>query len=222
MLRKDLIIIGAGGHAHSVIDVVESGNDYRVRGLVDSTKTRGDQVFGYPVLGSLSDLEKLLSEGLCELFVAIGDNFHRHRIQQQVSTQIADVKFATVIHPRAYISNRARFGAGTTVMAAAVVNAGCQIGDGVIVNTGATVDHDCSVSSFASLAPNVSIGGGVSIGGRSSIGMGANVIHNVSLGHDVCVGAGSLILDDIAVDCVLAYGAPCKIVRQRRPDESYL
>ena len=32
----ELIIIGAGGHAKSVIDILESMNEYKILGLVDN------------------------------------------------------------------------------------------------------------------------------------------------------------------------------------------
>jgi acetyltransferase-like isoleucine patch superfamily enzyme len=107
-------------------------------------------------------------------------------------------------------------------MAGAVVNACSQVGQGVIVNTNASVDHDGIVGDFASLAPGVALGGGVSIGQRTFLGLGAQVIHGLKLGNDICIGAGSLVLQSIEQDCVLAYGVPAKIVRKREPDEPCL
>ena len=222
MSLTDIIVIGAGGHAHSVIDVIESGSRYKVRGLIDSNRQVGDDVFGYQVLAEQADLKALLRDSSCELVIAIGDNFYRHRLHQQINAQIPDAKFATLIHPRACVSRRSYIGTGSVVMAGAIVNAGCQIADGVIVNTAAVVDHDCIVGSFASVAPNVTMGGSVCIGARSSIGLGAKLVHRIKLGKDICVGAGSLVLKSIDTDCVVVYGAPSKIVRQRRADEAYL
>lgn len=219
---NDLIIVGAGGHARSIIDVVESGSEYRIRGLLDSKKHRGDKVFGYEVLGAENDLNELLPEASFELFIAIGDNFQRHRVYQEINTRIANVKFATLIHSHAYVSQRANVGSGAVVMAGAVVNAGCQIGDGTIINTHATVDHDGRISRFSSLAPNASLGGCVSIGERSAVGLGANIIHNIEIGQDVCVGAGALVLNSVKQNGVVLYGAPSKVVRQRQPDDPYL
>jgi len=221
-MTKDLIIIGAGAHAHSVIDVVESRADYRVRGFVDSVQPIGGSVFGYEVLGRESDLSNILAASESELFVAVGDNFQRHLICQTIVKQVPEAIFATLIHSMAYLSERARLGDGTILMAGAVVNAGCDIGNGVIINTNSSIDHDGTIHDFASLAPGVSLGGGVLIGERSSIGLGARFIHKVRVGNDVCVGAGSLILRSVNKDSVVIFGVPAKIVRPRKPDEPYL
>ena len=39
MKRKNIILIGAGGHATSCIDVIESTNKYKIVGLIDNKKT---------------------------------------------------------------------------------------------------------------------------------------------------------------------------------------
>lgn len=222
MARKDLIIIGAGGHAHSVIDVVESGTEYRIVGLIDSTLSLGDKAFGYEVLGAESDLDALVNGGEFELFIAIGDNFHRQRVYRLVNARLPTTKFATLTHPDSQISKRASLGAGTVVMAGAIINAGCHIDDGVIINTGAVIDHDGSIGRFSSLAPLAAVGGSASIGKRTAIGLGAKLIHNISIAHDVCVGAGSLVLKSIERTSVVVYGTPAKVVRRRQADEAYL
>jgi len=221
-VAKELIIVGAGGHAHSIVDVVESRDDYRIRGFVDFCAERSDKFSGYEVLGTLEDLERLMKTQPCDLFVAVGDNFQRHRLYKEIKERSPDAKFAVLIHSNAYLSPRASTGEGSVLMAGAVVSSGCQMGRGVIINTNSTVDHDGLVCDFVSLAPGVSVGGNVNIGERSSIGLGAKIIHKIDIGSDVCVGAGSLVLKSIERDSVVVYGSPSNIVRERAPDEQYL
>jgi serine acetyltransferase len=47
----------------------------------------------------------------------------------------------------------------------------------------------------------------VEIGDRTAIGLGANLIHGVTIGADTVVGAGALVVDDLA-ERVVAYGVP--------------
>ena len=47
---KDLIIIGAGGYAKSVLDSVDFMN-FRMVGFLDDIKPKGSQHLGYSVLG---------------------------------------------------------------------------------------------------------------------------------------------------------------------------
>ena len=221
-MKMDLLIIGAGAHAHSVIDVVESQQTHNIVGFLDSIHPRGSDVYGYEVLGTESDLEQILAELHCELFIAVGDNFLRHKIFQETLARVPEVDFATLIHSNAYVSHRASVATGTVIMAGAVVNAGSEIAQGVIVNTNASVDHDGVVNQFASIAPGASLGGSVAIGDRSFIGLGAMLINKVKIGEDVCVGAGAIVIESCEKDAVVLLGSPAKVIKQRAPDAPYL
>jgi acetyltransferase-like isoleucine patch superfamily enzyme len=74
---------------------------------------------------------------------------------------------------------------------------------------------------WSALAPGVVAGGGVQIGRASFVGLGAKIVDHISIGHDTVIGAGALVLEDIA-DRIVAYGSPCRRVRERKPDEAYL
>ena len=55
MSKKKIIILGAGGHANAVIDVVEKTNKYSIYGIVDK-KEKLKKKFGYKIIGSDEDL----------------------------------------------------------------------------------------------------------------------------------------------------------------------
>ena len=55
------------------------------------------------------------------------------------------MKIATLIHPKAVVSNSAEIAAGCVVMAGAVINGGTKLCKGSIVNTSSSVDHDCVI-----------------------------------------------------------------------------
>ena len=59
---EPIILIGAGGHARSCIDVIESNGNYRILGLVGQQKEIGEEVCGYPVLGTHEMLTQLRSK----------------------------------------------------------------------------------------------------------------------------------------------------------------
>lgn len=221
-MAANLVIVGAGGHARSTVDVVESSGTHQIDCLYDPVVSEPGDVFGYPVYSADSSLAELIRRQSCEVFIAVGDNFQRQRIQHEIAATIKQVRFATLIHKQSSISPRASVGEGCVVMAGATINAGCVLGSGVVVNTNASVDHDCVIKDFASLAPGVVLGGNVSIGERTSVGLGAQSIHRVNVARDVVIGAGSLLLSNIEQELSVAYGRPARVVRQRTADELYL
>ena len=58
-MSDPLLLIGCGGHARSLIDVVESSGRWHVLGMVGLPEQVGEEVLGYPVLGCDQDLPSL-------------------------------------------------------------------------------------------------------------------------------------------------------------------
>ena len=213
MKRKSLVLIGAGGHARVVLDVVRQAAEYTVVGLVDQNPAlHGTTLDGVPILGGDDQVGVLRRQGVTDALVAIGDNETRCRL---ASAMVAHgFLLATAVHPKATIAPHVSIGAGTVVMAGAVVNPGASIGPNAIVNTGATVDHDCTIEECVHIAPGVHLGGGVRVGKLTLIGIGACVVKYKTIGCNVVVGAGAVVIDDIP-DRVLAVGVPARVVRER-------
>jgi len=203
-----LVVIGASGHAKVVIDIVEKEGRYRIAHLLDDNAAlHGKSFFGYRVTGATSSI---LADTTAEkplALVAIGDNGIRLRIAGWLRDKGFDL--ARAVHPRAQIGRGADIGAGTVVMAGAVVNSDAKIGDNVIVNTGATVDHDCVVGDGVHLAPGTHLCGGVRVGAGSFIGAGSVIIPGIRVGGNAIVGAGSTLLEDVPEN-VKAAGSPAR------------
>ena len=56
---EKIIIIGAGGHAHASIDVIEQCDKYSIVGLIVKKEKLTSTVFGYSVLGTDKELKKI-------------------------------------------------------------------------------------------------------------------------------------------------------------------
>lgn len=214
--RKKLALFGAGGHAKVVMDASEKQSAYNIFGLYDDNYSlKGQQSFGYPVLGTRADLieQKLYWDAL---IITIGSNQIRQQLTEFFLQQ--SIQFATVIHPSAQISRGVTINEGSVVFATSVVNAGSCIGKGVIINTGARIDHDCKVDDYVHIAPGATLCGGVIVGSNSFIGAGATIIAGISIGKDVIVGAGSTVIRDLP-DGARVAGSPAVNLRDKNASE---
>lgn len=221
-MAAPLLIIGASGHAHALLAVLQRHGGFQPVGLIDSFQTPGARVHGLPILGGEADVPRLCaSHGVHHLLMAIGDNGQRQAMTERLQAQISDAVFPTLVDPTAVVAADAQLAAGVVVMAQAHVGAGCVLETGSLLNTQASLDHDGGLKAYASLAPGAITGGRVQIGARSFIGLGSRLIQKVQIGRDTVVGAGALVLNDLP-DQVLAFGFPARVVRSRLPDESYL
>lgn len=216
----DLLVVGASGHACVVAEAI--GPQYRLRGFVDE-RSDGSVVAAYgPLVGKIDMVGPwLAAHENGALHVAIGDNDTRRRVVAGLLEAHGCLRFATVIHSRAWVSSQAVIGAGSIICAGAIVGAGAVVGEHCILNTLSSLDHHGLMGDFASLAPTAAIGGRVSIGAGSAIGMGAVIHQNVAIGRDTVIGSQSLVSCDLP-DRVVAFGSPCRVRRSREPGERYL
>lgn len=200
-----LLIVGAGGHAKVVADILIS-QGITVLGFLDDNLTLRDaHCLGLPILDPIDDYQSHSPTGLV---MGIGDNATRKAVAERLGNEARPL-WRTAIHPSAIVARSARIGEGTVIAAGAVINPDAVIGRHVIINTGATVDHDCDIDDFCHIAPGANLAGGTCVGEGSLIGIGATVIPYHSIGSWAVVGAGAVVVTDIP-DNVIAKGIPAR------------
>ena len=63
MIKKQIILIGAGGHCKSCIDVLESENKFEIIGILDLPNRFGQDILGYKIIGNDNDIPQLAKDG---------------------------------------------------------------------------------------------------------------------------------------------------------------
>jgi sugar O-acyltransferase (sialic acid O-acetyltransferase NeuD family) len=121
-------------------------------------------------------------------------------------------KFINVIHDGLDISKTSTIGSGVLINSKVSIAAHTKIGDFVSINKHVSIGHHVTIGDYCSINPGTNIAGNVIIGEGTTIGMGTNVINGIKIGKNTIIGAGSLVTKDIP-DNVVAYGSPCKIIR---------
>jgi UDP-perosamine 4-acetyltransferase len=205
---EKLVVLGAGGHARSVIDILLQNGAYHVIGCLSP---EAGEVLGIPVIGGDGGLETCFSKGIRNAFVALGNNALRDKLFSRA--QSIGFNLVNVISPFAIISPRAALGNGICVMAGAVVNVNTIIGDNCIINTRCSIDHDCTIGRSVHIAPGVTLSGSVKVGSGAHIGTGATVIDGITIGEWAYIGGGAAVVKNIPAQ-MLAYGVPAKTIRK--------
>lgn len=192
-VNKPLIVLGAGGHASVLVDILRSQGRTPMA-MVAPTHSIERAV--------LADIECWPDEGQVlalspddvELVNGVGSlPGNRLRSELFARYQALGYRFARVISPRAIISAYAVLEEGVQVMGGAIIQAGAHIGQNSIVNTGAIIDHDCVIGADNHIASGAVLSGGVLTGISVHIGTGAAVVQGVSIGECGVVGAGATL-----------------------------
>jgi len=208
---KDLIIIGSGGHARSVIDSVILKNQLRISGVIDihNEENTKEKILGFPILGGMKCLEKINPEKTA-IFLAIGDN----KIRKKISIIVENHGFdsVNVLHPQAYVSQKASLGKGNFVGAFTNIGPGAEIGNYCLVNTSANLEHEVSVGDFCQFGPGAIVCGRSNISDDVFVGASAVVKDKISIPTGVVIGAGAVVTKKITEKNSIFIGVPARKV----------
>lgn len=191
---KPIILMGSGGHANVLIDILRLLN-IEILGYTDSS---AEEVYSdIKYLGnddSIKDFEP------CDILLvnAIGLMPGKEkRILVHEAFKKDGFNFATVIHPSAIISDTVDISEGSQIMAGVIIQANTLIGPNCIINTGSNIDHDCIIGSSVHIAPGSTLSGNVVIDDYAHIGTGTSIIEGRKIGKNSIIAAGSVIYDDV-------------------------
>ncbi len=208
-MARQLLIIGAGGHARELLWLVS-----RIQGHLDHVRVAVEAGWAAPREIDGIAVEPLDAYGSrlagVDYVVAIGDSRARERVAGRLDA--AGATAAILIDPSVQRSDRVEFGPGSVVCAASVLTCDIAIGRHVHINAGCLIHHDARIGDFATLSPGVRIAGHVEIGEHAFIGIGATIINGrpgspLRIGPGAVVAAGACVCRDVRSGVMVA-GVP--------------
>jgi sugar O-acyltransferase (sialic acid O-acetyltransferase NeuD family) len=216
---QNIIVIGSGGHAGAVIDVIETEGKYKIEAILCDYAKPGNAILGYPVLGKV---DVLLKNNLPHIgIVAVGDNYYREKKVERILSLCPEFKFVTTIHPSAIVSRHSLIEQGVIIQAGAIVKNSTKVGAHCNINVNASVGHDVVLGDYSLIGPNVFVGGFGKVGRGSAVNIGAVIRDRVEVGEYSVVGMGSIVTKNIP-SYVTVYGSPARIVRARGKEDGFL
>ena len=191
---ENIILLGLGGHAHSVVDSIEQAGKYNIIGFLETREMQGKRFRDYQVLGVDDNIQEYFDNGIRNAFITIGFLGYGN-IRNQLYKQLKDIGYAVpnIIDRTAVVSKKIELEDGIFIGKNAIINANVKIGEMCIINTGAIVEHDCEIGRFSHIAVGSVLCGGVLVGEQTLIGANATVIQEKRIGNCCIIGAGSTI-----------------------------
>jgi len=206
-----LLVIGAGGYFKSFLDTIHP-SQFEIVGLLDDRFPNIAEWYGYSVLGSIEDAEKITKAyDVSNLFITVGNSKIRKSIYSQLNH--LNIGFPVIIDATAVVSREATLGQGTFIGKSAIINNDAKLGDFCIVNSGGIVEHGSRIGRNVNISPGAVINGQVNVGDNTMVGANSVIIQNINIGKDVVIGAGTVIIRDIP-DGVIIVGNPGKIMER--------
>lgn len=201
---EKVILLGMGGHSHSVIDSIENEGKYQIVGAVEVEPYLDMQYKNYSVIGSDKNLFEIFESGVQNAFICIGflqDGNLRNRLYKKLKK--IGYNLPNIIDPTAVLASNVLLGEGNYIGKKVVINANSQIRNMCIINTGAIIEHDCFVDDFSHISVGAILCGNVSVGYESFVGSNATIIQGQVVGKNATVGAGAVVISNVEESCTV-------------------
>lgn len=196
-MNKPVIVLGAGGHASVLVDMLRS------QGVVPLALVAPAAGVARAVLADIPlwhDEAKILAHRPDEVELINGIGFlpgNALRTDLYARYRALDYRFAKVVSQKAIISDYTTLKDGIQIMAGVIIQPGCEIGENTIINTRASIDHDCRIGGNVHVAPGATLCGSVMVEDGAFIGAGATVTPGVRIGGRAVVGAGVTLVRNL-------------------------
>jgi sugar O-acyltransferase (sialic acid O-acetyltransferase NeuD family) len=211
MNNSQIYVLGIGNNTPVYIDLLQRCG-YTIMGLYhyDDSKN-GENFFGYEVISSTDELFDQDNLSGRKFALSMGNNSTRETLYNKILSMGGDVP--TIIDPTAFVSKYSKLGRGVVVHANSVVQADSSIGNNTVISYNASVSHSSIIGDSCYIAFGATIGAYVNIQDRCFVGQSAAIVSGKvsNIGRDVLVGAGSVVVKDIAEGMVVM-GNPARLI----------
>ena len=193
----EIILIGAGGHARSCIDVIEAKGKFKIAGFVEKNNSNLKENLEYPVIGTDDELQSLRKKYSFALITIGQIKSPKKRIRLFSVLKKLNFILPVIISPQAYISKYSTIGQGTILMHNSIVNANAIVGENCIINNKALIEHDVIIGNHCHISTGAIINGNAKVGSESFIGSGVITKESISIGSNCVIGAGKVLKENI-------------------------
>lgn len=182
-------IIGAGGHARTIINLLKVLN-YEIRGVYDDSipKKKDEIIDGFPLLGKLSLLK---SSDVC----VIGKANIPDRLAIFKNNNLNLLK-DNLIHPKSIIESKS-IGFMNHFSANSFIAESASLGNSNVIYSSSTIEHEVEIGDNNIITSGVVICGRAKLGSNIFLGANCTILPKVNICSGTIVGAGAVVTKSI-------------------------
>lgn len=202
----DLVLVGNGGHARDITQIINDINHHRPTFNVVATLDDGFSESD----GRTIDIANYPDT---QYVICVNDGKVRRRIDETISNVAyksnKSFKAANLIHPTAYIGDNCRYQDGLVMGPYAVVTTRISLGLHVHMNSHASINQMSSIGHYVTLSPGARVCGDCDIGDEVNMGANSVVINVKTVGDRATIGAGAVVIRDVEPNTTVV-GVPAR------------
>jgi sugar O-acyltransferase (sialic acid O-acetyltransferase NeuD family) len=202
---KPLLIFGAGEIAEVAHFYFTRDAGVPVAGFtVDAAYLKETSFCGLPVV-AFAQAAAAFPPGAHDLFVAISyARLNTVRAEKCAAAKASGYRLASYLSTRAYAWDGFELGENCFILEDNTIQPFARIGDNVTLWSGNHIGHHAKVGANCFITSHVVISGAVQVGENAFLGVNCTVRDHVRIGARSVIGAGSLVLEDVPDDGVVA------------------
>jgi sugar O-acyltransferase (sialic acid O-acetyltransferase NeuD family) len=202
---RPLLIFGAGEIAEVAHFYFTRDTGVRVAGFsVDAAYMKESSFCGLPVI-PFEEAPAVFAPDTHDFFVALSyAKINAVRAQKCTEGRTRGYRLASYVSSKASIWDGFKAGENCFILEDNTIQPFVQIADNVTLWSGNHVGHHARLAANCFITSHVVISGGVQIGENAFIGVNATLRDHVKIGARSVIGAGSLVLEDVPDDGVVA------------------
>ena len=195
---EKIIILGFGGHAKSLVEIIEQQGRYEIQGFVTPKGNEQEHYRKYSVIAPDEELDKLFACGITNAVIGVGF-LGNAKIRDDLYILLKKIGYhlPVIVDQTAIIAEDVSIGEGSVIGKGCIINSDCTIGKMTIINTGAVIEHECCVGDFSHISVSSVLCGSVKVGRHTFIGANASVKQCVNIGDNSIIGMGSIVIGDV-------------------------
>lgn len=212
---KYLVVVGAGTQGQMIQNVIAQFDlGYEFWGYLDDKfqEIHKEEYYTAPIdaYKEFTDKENFY------FMIAIGDPDNKKEVKELLD--LPDEKYATIVHPFAYVDPSATLGVDVYISANATLMHKVKIGNHSFVLASATMEYETVIDEFVLVAANTTMSGKAHVKSRVFVGAGSVIMQERTVGENTIVGANATVVHDVP-DNSIAIGTPARF-KHKADDKS--
>jgi len=197
---KTIAIIGAGGNARELADMLRALPEFKVLGFLTNMRGKYDS----PVLG---DFSWPANNRVDAFAMGIGDPTSKFRVACELCERYPHIEWPVIVHPTAHVGSSVTLERGVVVCIGAVATVDIIVREFSQLNYACTVGHEARIGPACLVNPGANISGGVELGRSVLVGTGSQILQYVKVGDEARIGAGAVVTKHVPAG-VTVVGVP--------------
>jgi sugar O-acyltransferase (sialic acid O-acetyltransferase NeuD family) len=198
-LRKEkLVIVGIGEFGEIAYEYFSDFSNYEVVAFsAEKAFIDKQRLFGLPIV-PFEEMDNIYPPEEYKIFIAVTYtqlNRVRERLFKQAKSK--GYKFATFIHPMAFLGRDVKIGENCFIFEFNNIQRKAEIGNNVIIWAKNHIGHRSIIKDNCYLASGIIISGYCEIGENCFLGVNCSLNDKIKIARDTIIGNGAVVIEDV-------------------------